>query len=349
VAGLRDRGHQVTIFHRGRHEIPELDDLEHLHGDPFSRESIAETIGSRRFDLAIASYGRVRLLAEGLVGHCDRLVTISGAPVYAGYLRASAEGRLLPAPVSESEPLVERDPGDLVYPAHLIRETERIALDKHAEGAYAATIIRYPILYGPRTPHPWEWLVVRRILDQRPFIMLPDGGLSIHSRSATANAAHCVLAAIDAGELAAGNVYNVADDRQYSIHQWVDSICQIMGASLELVSVPGVVPSPGWSFLPFGYPMVSPHVMLDNQQAVRDLGYADLVHPLKALQETVEWLVDNADAVKMTSNIPDRFDYPAEDRMYDAYGRAMTELAEIGQDFDTAASYKTPQSGSASD
>ena len=47
VEGLRQRGHQVTIFHRGTHEIPEIPpEVEHIHGDPHFPETIAEAMGA---------------------------------------------------------------------------------------------------------------------------------------------------------------------------------------------------------------------------------------------------------------------------------------------------------------
>ena len=45
VAGLVSRGYDVTVFHRGFHELPELADVEHIHGDPHFRESIDESLG----------------------------------------------------------------------------------------------------------------------------------------------------------------------------------------------------------------------------------------------------------------------------------------------------------------
>ncbi|MDH4364585.1 MAG: NAD(P)H-binding protein, partial [Acidimicrobiia bacterium] len=62
VNGLRERGHQVTIFHRGTHEIPEIPpDVTHIHGDPHFTETITEALAGHTFDVVIASYGRIRL------------------------------------------------------------------------------------------------------------------------------------------------------------------------------------------------------------------------------------------------------------------------------------------------
>ena len=54
VQGLRKRGYDVATFHRGTHEIPEIPaDVEHIHGDPHSRETIDTAIASRSFDLVV--------------------------------------------------------------------------------------------------------------------------------------------------------------------------------------------------------------------------------------------------------------------------------------------------------
>ena len=81
VNGLRARGYDVTIFHSGRHERPEIPpEVEHLHGDPFAQDAVDAVIGARRFDLCIATYGRLRRLAEGMAGRCERFLSIGGVP-----------------------------------------------------------------------------------------------------------------------------------------------------------------------------------------------------------------------------------------------------------------------------
>ncbi|MBR12042.1 MAG: epimerase, partial [Acidimicrobiaceae bacterium] len=56
VRGLEKRGMQVTVFHTGRHELDEVAHVQHLHGDPFSAEGIADTLGDRTFDVVVACY-----------------------------------------------------------------------------------------------------------------------------------------------------------------------------------------------------------------------------------------------------------------------------------------------------
>ncbi len=86
VDGLRARGFEVAIFHRGTHEIPEIGpEVEHIHGDPHFPETIADALGDRTFDLVVATYGRIRFLAQHFVGRTGRFVSVGGFPVYKGF------------------------------------------------------------------------------------------------------------------------------------------------------------------------------------------------------------------------------------------------------------------------
>ncbi len=65
VKGLQKRGYTVTILHRGTHEIPEIGpEVEHIHADPHFRETLDAALAHRTFDLVLATYGRIRFVAE---------------------------------------------------------------------------------------------------------------------------------------------------------------------------------------------------------------------------------------------------------------------------------------------
>src|SRR5690606_4341373 len=174
--GLLERGYDVTVFHSGRHETDELPDVEHFHGDPFSADGIAAALGDRRYDVAVATYGRVRLLAEALAGRCDQLLTVGGVPVYRGFLPPeAAQPAGMPRLARETaERVPAEDPPGAIYGVGAVRRTEDAVFALHEAGAFAATIFRYPMLYGPRNPHAWEWSTVWRVLDGRTWMALPD-------------------------------------------------------------------------------------------------------------------------------------------------------------------------------
>ncbi len=111
VNGLRDRGYTVAIFHRGTHEIPEIpNDVEHIHGDPHFRETIDSALNRRDFDVVIATYGRIRILAEALTGRTGQFIAIGGVPAYRGYFNPSVNFPPgLPIPVPETAPTVQEE------------------------------------------------------------------------------------------------------------------------------------------------------------------------------------------------------------------------------------------------
>ncbi|MCP3976932.1 MAG: epimerase [bacterium] len=327
LSGLQERGYDVTMFHTGRHEPDGLPEVRHVHGDPYQPDSIAETLGDAEYDVAVATYGRVRHIAAHMAGKTGQFISVSGTPIYKGFITPSVlEPADLPIGVNEGFELVPPDgiPGE-TYGSAAIRRTEDAVFGLGADGAFAATTFRYPSIYGPRNPHSWEWSAVRRVLDGREFMVLPDGGLPVHSRLSAWNAAHSVLLAIDHSEAAAGEAFNCADDDQFSLAQWCAMAATAAGGELDVVSVPGDIPSPGWATMVFHYSS-SRHVVIDTSKIRRLLHYTDAKPARQGLVETVEWQIAHQDQPEWWS-VLDPFDYEAEDAFVTAW-RTATEALE---------------------
>ena len=325
VQGLRARGHHVTILHRGTHERQELAGIEHLHADPHFRTSVDQVIGTRPFDLVVAMYGRLKVLAAAFAGRCEKFVGIGGVPVYAGYFPRTGLPRL-PIPVTEAHPVVG-DPGDdpaLMFSRRLA-DAEAAVFSSHPR----ATIFRFPMIYGPHNPRPHEWSIVRRVRDGRPHMILPDGGFQIHTRCAARNAAACVLAAVDRPDAAAGQVYNCGDPSNWSLRQWAETIVELLGARLEMVSVPAeIAVEAATTLMPLGNTTAA-HCILSTDKARLELGYQPVVEPAEALDEVVAWYrsgrtVDPGSSPSMT----DRFDYRTEDAVLAAYRAAVAGIGD---------------------
>jgi nucleoside-diphosphate-sugar epimerase len=321
VRGLLERGHDVTIFHRGAHEPPDLSGVEHVHGDPHFAESIEQSLGSRAFDLVVAMYGRVRHLAPALAGRCARFVSISGTPVYRGFFPCSG---VLPVPVTEDHPVVLSDSPDLA-----IRFSRRLADAEQAVLAHhpGATIFRFPMLYGPNNARPHEWSVVRRVRDGRRQMILPDGGWQVHTRCAARNAAAFVLAAADRPDAAAGQVYNCGDPVNWSLRQWAETIAGLLGADLEIVPMPReIAVEAATTLLPLGGTTAT-HCVLSTEKARRELGYTPAIGPVEALQEVLAWYdaLPGFDA-EASPSFTDRFDYETEDALIAEYRAAVRRV-----------------------
>lgn len=323
IAGLLVRGHDVTVFHRGMHEPPGLPPVEHLHGDPHFRESIIETLKDRSFDAVLAMYGRARHLAPALRGRCEQFVAIGGAPVYRGFF--PRPGYLMPVPVTEEDATVQSAPdGDAALQFSLrLAEAEAAVFASHP----SATVLRYPMLYGPNNTRPQEWSVIRRIRDGRRHMILPDGGFHVHTRCAARNAAGYVLAVVDHPDVAAGRVYNCGDPFNWSIRQWVEAIVELLGAQLELVAIPAsIAVEAATTLLPLAG-TTAPHSVLSTDRARRELGYQPAIHPLDALRELLDWFACQP-GFDPSGNpaFTDRFDYGTEDAVIAAYRRAVEHV-----------------------
>jgi nucleoside-diphosphate-sugar epimerase len=319
VRGLLEDGHDVTIFHRGAHEPPELAGVEHLHGDPHFRDSIEEALGTRTFDLAVAMYGRVRHLAPALAGRCGRYVGVSGVPVYRGYFPGDG-GVALPIPVTEEHPVVTESSGDPALRfSRRLAEAEAAVFARHPR----ATILRFPMLYGPNNARPHEWSVVRRVRDGRKRMILPDGGPQIHTRCAARNAAAFVLAAVRGRDAAAGRVYNCGDPVNWSLRQWAETVARLMGAELEMVAVPrDVAVEATTALLPLAG-TTADHCVLSTERARRELDYRPAVDPVEALEELIAWYEARPGFEPGASpSFTDRFDYATEDALLAEYGAA---------------------------
>ena len=326
VNGLRERGFRVTIFHRGTHEIAEIpDDVEHIHGDPHFAETIAAALAGRTFDLTVASYGRLRLLASALAGRTARFIGIGGYAAYRGWVDPFA---LSPAgmasPVPEEAPVVATEQEQRF--AWLIAETEKTIFAHHPH----ATVFRYPYVYGPYQIRPREWSIIRRLLDGRREIIVPHHGMHLSMHGWAGNLGHAVLLAVDKPEAAAARVYNCGDLEQLTLAQVVEVIAASLGKACEVIPVPYAVAGPhrGMVLSPLG------HQLLDLTRIRNELGYRDVLGVRDALARTARWYVDNPPPKggDVERTLGDPFDYAAEDRLIAAYRKGLAAMMAVYPD-----------------
>ena len=324
VNGLLERGYDVAMFHRGKHEIPEIPpEVEHIHGDPHFRETIDEALNGRTFDLAVVTYGRLRFLAEALVGKVGRFVSVGGIVSVRGLTDPFAVFPVgTKSPVPEDAPVVNSEEEQRV--SYKIAQTERTVFEHHPDAAH----FRYAQIYGPHQMGGGrEWSIVRRILDQRPFIVLPDGGLSFMTHGYAANLAHAVLLAVDQPEASAGQIYNCGDEAQLTMHQLVEVVTRAMDYEWEIVCMPDARAHPARGY----FELTSHHQLMDISKIKSQLGYRDLYPVEEALRMTVEWLLANPPKEGIDFAM-DPFNYEAEDRLVAAYNQSMEQVAAIPYD-----------------
>ena len=314
VRRLVEHGHDVTILHRGLHERPETPPaLPHIHADPYDADSFTDALGDSRWDVIVAMYGRLRMVAELTAGHCERFVSVGGVPAYRGWTNAWLfDPPGLPVPVREDAALVDEPGAD--EKGYRIVRTESAVFAAHP----GATHFRYPYLYGPYQPVPREWSVVRRILDGRRRIIVADDGLTLHHHCYTENCAAAVVVAIEHPERSAGTIFNVADEEVLTVRQMVELCATELAADLEIVSMPYDLAVPAWPLLAQPLPT---HRVLDLTRLHDQLGHRDVVPARQAVRRTARWLMENPpDRGGIEEQVlTDPFDYEAEDALMDSW------------------------------
>ncbi len=321
VRRLVANGHDVSILHRGRHERSQTPpELEHIHADPYDEPSLGEALTGTSWDVIVAMYGRLRMIARLTTGHCRHFVSVGGVPAYRGWTDAwQHDPPGLPVPVREDADLVvDRSVDEKGY---RIVATEAAVFAAHP----GATHFRYPYLYGPYQPAPREWLVVRRILEGRRRIIVADDGLTLHHHCYTENCAAAVVLGIEQPERSSGTVFNVGDEEVLTVRQMVELCSRELGGDLEIVSLPYDLAVPARPLLAQPLPT---HRVLDLTRLHHQLGHHDIVPARQAIGRTARWLAENPPARGGTEEqvLTDPFDYGAEDALMDSWLAARSQV-----------------------
>lgn len=327
IHGLIARGYEVAMLNRGSRDSDAIPrEVERIVGDPHFPDTLEEALGERRFDLVVATYGRIRYVAEVMSRRTDRFISVGGPPSYRGFAVPSANfpaGMLVPTP--EDAPRVETEAESRF--GYLIRVTEDAVMAQHAAGTMNVTHFRYPVVYGAWQVRPTTlWWVMQRCLDGRDFAVLAEGGLSLYTRGYSENMAHSLMLAVDNPDASAGQIYNCGDDRQFSLAQWIQVVSQAMNRPLEIVSVPEAVASPSRDLMQFAGSGL--HQLLDTNKQREQLGYRDRVEPLAGIHQTMEWLMANppTDADYLQSV---RRHYPVEDDLARIAAKSRAEMEAL--------------------
>ena len=321
VARLVAHGHDVTILHRGTHERPETPpDLAHIHADPYDELSLGEALAGTTWDVIVAMYGRLRMIAQLTKGLCDHFVSVGGVPAYRGWTDAWLyDPPGLPVPVREDAALVD-DPA-IDEKGYRIVRTEAAVFKAHPGAAH----FRYPYLYGPYQPAPREWSIVRRILDGRRWIIVADEGLTLHHHCFTENCAAAVVRAIEQPELSSGMIFNVGDEEVLTVRQVVELCARALGAELEIVSMPYDLAVPAWPLLTQPLPT---HRVLDLSRLHHRLGHRDVMPAREAVPQTARWLAEHPpEPGGMEEKVlTDPFEYGAEDALVESWRSARSRV-----------------------
>ncbi|MEP7314300.1 MAG: NAD-dependent epimerase/dehydratase family protein, partial [Pseudomonadota bacterium] len=246
--------------------------------------------------------------------------------------------------LDDAMPMPETTPLDPVgRMGQRVVEADEYVRARHANGDFVATLLRYPRVYGPRQPGAAEWSIIRRIMDGRRRILVPEGGFIIQSVLYVENAARIVISAVENRAAAAGQVFNCADIEPITHRKWINAIASAMGVEVELVSVPMAAAHPAWPYARF--PLSTGHHILDTRKLFERLPH-EATPFSTAIRKTVEWYMDDPDGRgrAVEQQLADPFRYDVEESLMRELDAARARIAAIEMPaLDMAHTYAHPK------
>jgi nucleoside-diphosphate-sugar epimerase len=317
VRGLIDKGHEAALFHRGRTEDDFPDGVQHILGDRKHLKDFADEFHVFApqivLDMIPVGKGHARDVMDVFTGVAQRVIAISSQDVYRAYgkLIGVESCPIEPIPLSEESPLRDRlyPFRKQVDPSHPYYHYDKILAEQvfMSSPELPGTILRYPMVYGPRDLQHRLFQYLKRMDDNRPAVVLTQGMASWRCSKGYVEdvAAAVVLAVTD--ERAVGRIYNVAEEEALSEAEWVAAIGAAAGWNGRVVIVPDDdVPKHLAPDI-----CTAQHLVVDTTRIREELGYTGSVSREEALQRTVAW--ERSHPPEKTD--PNAFDYAAEDAL----------------------------------
>jgi nucleoside-diphosphate-sugar epimerase len=316
VRRLAELGHELALFHRGRSSVDLPKGIRQIHGDRRNLQDFAAELRGFRPEIVVHMIAMSEADAVNAMtifrGISRRTVAISSQDVYHAYGRLTG---LEPGPF-DRDPVSEDDPvRTKLFPyrekatdaGHPLFDYEKILVERAILGSpeLPGTILRYPMVFGPRDRQHRLFPYLKRMDDGRPAIIL-DRGLARWrwNKGYAENVAIAVVLAVT-NDRASGKVFNVGEADALSEVDWVRAIGSAAGWEGTVVELPSDhLPRNMRSEINTDQDLVT-----DTRRIRRELGYTEVVSREEALLKTVIWQRDHPpDHVD-----PRHFDYVTED------------------------------------
>jgi nucleoside-diphosphate-sugar epimerase len=297
VTALDQRGHDVTVYHRGLHE-PELPPaVRHIHSSrasiPFLHfpSSLSDPAPDVVLHMFPVGEDDARAAVARFIGVARRLVALSSGDVYRAYgrLLGTEPGPPEPVPFDENAPLRETrfpyrhaaaGPADWTYHYEKIL-AERVFLGSRLP----STVLRLPAVYGPGDTQHRLRPYLKRMDDQRPAILLEEAHASWRwTHGYVEDVAQAIaLAVVD--ERAAGQVYNLGEAIAPTLAERVRQLGELAGWSGTVVPLASER-LPAHLRTPY---QPRQDLVVDTRRVRRELGFHESVPTDEGLRRTVEW------------------------------------------------------------
>jgi nucleoside-diphosphate-sugar epimerase len=226
-----------------------------------------------------------------------RLLHVSSVAVYGGASRCRS---------SPTDETVELPPlPDTAFYARSKRESEAMVLGAHARGEIWACAVRPDVIYGKR-----DRQFVPRVAGvlSRGFFPVLGGGRSTLAIVHAANVADGAVRAV-AVDIAGGKAYNLANDYDVTVRDFVRLAAQGLGRRVRLVPVPMILARAVFKLVTMAIGIarrgaalsqaggavafVSRNNPFSSERAKRELGWKPPVRPEAGIPEAFRWWAEH--------------------------------------------------------
>lgn len=281
------RGHQVTLFHRGRTDPAVFPEVEHVLGD---RDRDVGMLAGRRFDVVVDTCGyevpAVRASVQALADPAVHYIYVSSVSVYADLSRMDEEAPLREIADPDSARLAPESYGALKAAC------ERVVMEGFPG---RALVVRAGLILGPHDydeRFPW-WL--RRIARGGEVLAPGDPAAAVQFIDVRDLAGWIALAA---ERRTAGTFNATGPGEPLTMRSLLETMREVVGGDAGFTWVPDEVlvaeKVGAYSEMPFWLPASFGHQRVDVSRAVS----AGLTHRPVAdtVRDTWSWLPTGAEA-----------------------------------------------------
>jgi len=301
VNELLRRGHEVAAVSRRACALFDAE-IRAFVGEASSPAVLAEAVSAWQPE------GLVDLLHRN-AAHAQAVAQVCGGVQHS--LHVSCISVYGPTPICPVEESTDPVRPEFAGPEVLDQiAADQVVLELAAQRKLPGTVVRLAQLYGPRDPRCAEWFFARRVRDGRAQVALPDMGLAIRHRGFVQNMAWGIAQALGLPR-AVGEVYNLGDEKVYTLLQLARGVARALGHKWEIYSVPGHL----WP-TPYGGTC-----FLDLRKARAQLRYKDRMFPRDGLELTLAGLHQQPFAGEWSwPGLDAPFDYAREDQIIAQHG-----------------------------
>ena len=319
VRRLVDLGHDVMVFSRNPNYQGLPKGIWHI----WERREVLRSFKQEFvkwapdavLDMCAYTEAQARDAIATFKGVCGRIILVSSMDVYRGwgrFFQKNGSTDLEPTPFTEDSPLRDnfylrraqaKESSDIGY------DYEKILVERTMSGdpGLACTILRLPAVYGPGD-YQWRLFdIVKRMTDERPFILMETARAKWRWTWGYVENIACAIALAAVDVRAKNQVYNAGENVALTQEEWVQRVGHVMGWRGKVIYLDGQqMPTHLRELQPLDF---SQDLTIDTAKIRKSLGFEEAVSFDRGLAKTIEWLQTCA----VEPSKLKEFDYAAED------------------------------------